>query len=816
MISLPRHTLRSFTIGFALVLAGLVVVVAQSGNADAAVNQGVVVPETPRTNTPIVLDGKVRAHAQVGNRIFVGGDFQQVELPNGSVITQPYLFAYDIDTGLLDPNFRPVLNKQVRSLEATPAGDGLYVGGQFSSWDASFPLRIAKLDALGNLDPSFNATADARVQSIAARGDKVFIGGDFNNVSGAAHRGIAALDATTGAVDAGFSIDIGSSVSGSQLAKTVLLTNDGNTLFVMHYGSTIEGQVREAVAKIDVSGANATLSGWNIPWSAQEGNRLCLRFLRDMAISPDSSFIVIGGQGADNPPNCDSVLKYSTAGTSTVNFLWSARMYSSVYSLAVSDVAIYVGGHFCAAPRNPIPAGGVSSTWPGTANFCDVNDPNHPLNPSVLDSENAVFRQQLAALDPVTGQALSWDPGSNNFEAVFDLTLIDRGLLAGQDRDRFNDVRTGRSGFFDIGGAADTTPPTMLATSPASGSVVQNPTELRGTATDNIEIASVTLRLKNVTTDLWLQPNGTFAATQADLPPNLTVVGLGAVDWDYPVTNLPDGDYEIRGFSTDTSGNTSPSLVSPFLIPSTTSCTVALDVDDQPVITWVGFSDGVVNTVFVRRDGSWLANGAAGNSSYTDTTALPGDHSYVIRWRPGGVATDVACTPDPITVPAGGGPTCSVGLDANSKPILVWDAVAGVNTYNVRDEGGWVATVAGGTTYTDNAAVPGDHTYTVRYNLGGQNNITCTPDPITVPQPGGVSCTVALNGLGEVVVNWTEVPGEDTYQVRDAAIGWIATVVGAFTYTDTDPEPGARTYVMRYRQGGQNIDTICSPDPINV
>jgi len=155
-------------------------------------------------------------------------------------------------------------------------------------------------------------------------------------------------------------------------------------------------------------------------------------------------------------------------------------------------------------------------------------------------------------------------------------------------------------------------------------------------------------------------------------------------------------------------------------------------------------------------------------------------------------------------------------MGCNSKPILVWDAVAGVNTYNVRDEGGWVATVAGGTTYTDNAAAPGDHTYTIRYNLGGQNNITCTPDPITVPQPGGVSCTVALNGAGEVVVNWTEVPGEDTYQVRDVAIGWIATVVGAFTYTDTDPEPGARTYVMRYRQGGANIDTICSPDPINV
>ena len=66
--------------------------------------------------------------------------------------------------------------------------------------------------------------------------------------------------------------------------------------------------------------------------------------------------------------------------------------------------------------------------------------------------------------------------------------------------------------------------------------------------------------------------------------------------------------------------------------------------------------------------------------------------------------TDVPCTPDPITVPQGAGPTCSVALDANSKPVLTWDPVAGVSSYNVRDEGGWVATVTGATTYTDTSA----------------------------------------------------------------------------------------------------------------
>ena len=72
---------------------------------------------------------------------------------------------------------------------------------------------------------------------------------------------------------------------------------------------------------------------------------------------------------------------------------------------------------------------------------------------------NAVFRSQLAALDPSDGRALAWDPGSNAFLGTFDLTLIDRGLLAGMDRDRYNQILTGPSGFFDFGGFTPAAPP---------------------------------------------------------------------------------------------------------------------------------------------------------------------------------------------------------------------------------------------------------------------------------------------------------------------------------------------------------------------
>ena len=87
---------------FVTVLALFAVSVTGIAPVGAADHGGQLVGEAPRRDVPVVLDGDVRAHAQIGDRIFVGGEFQQVQRPDGSTIDQPYIFAYDINTGLLD------------------------------------------------------------------------------------------------------------------------------------------------------------------------------------------------------------------------------------------------------------------------------------------------------------------------------------------------------------------------------------------------------------------------------------------------------------------------------------------------------------------------------------------------------------------------------------------------------------------------------------------------------------------------------------------------------------------------------------------
>ena len=805
-------------------LAFLFVLSGGATQADAAgLNQGEVVPEVPRNDLPVVTNGTVFAHAQVGNRIFVGGSFTQVEQIDGTVIDQANVFAYDINSGQIDQNFRPNVSNTVRALEARNGGDGLYVGGNFGSWDGVNVGRVVRLDAQGNLITSFQASATGRVTTLSDTGGSLYIGGDFDNVSGLSVNGLAKVSRNNGVVDTSFAPQFTNLVSANgEIVRTIDDTPSGDALFVLHYAQQVEGQTREAVAKFDINNNNATLSGWNIPWSAQAGQRGCQETLRDLAVAPNGNFLVIGGQGDDLPPNCDSVLRYPTGGSGTVNFDWSARMYSSVFSLAVSDVAVYVGGHFCAAPANPIPNGGVSSTNPELISGCNINNPNDPVNPSVLDSQNAVFRNQMAALNPGNGQALAWDPGSNNFIGVFDLTLIDRGLLAGHDTNRFNDIRTGRSGLFDFSPpGVDTTAPEFTVTSPLDGSTPGSVREVTGVASDDRSIDRIVVRLQNLTTGQWLNNAGDFTGTRVDLTVAQTNAGVGAVEWVLDTPNLAGGEYRVSGFAGDDAGNTGVLGTSDFTIADQGACTVSLNGNAQPVLSLSGF-DGV-NNIAIRRNGTFLEQIPATLASYVDTSAAPGPHSYVVRSTPGGVQNNVSCSPSQITVPTGGALECNASVNNAGNVVLSWNAIAGESIYIVRDNDGFVAEV-GNTAFTDINPESGQRTYVIRYRVAGENiDTNCSPS-VTIDTGQGTTmleCSASVNNAGNVVLSWNEIPGESTYIVRDND-GFVATVNNATAFTDTNPTQGQRTYVIRYRDGG-NVDTNCAPTvtvnapgPINV
>ena len=71
--------------------------------------------------------------------------------------------------------------------------------------------------------------------------DDVYLAGNFLWVGDEERTGFAAVDANTGAVDSGFIVNVENSAADGQLARGIVVTSDGNSVFGLHFGTSING-----------------------------------------------------------------------------------------------------------------------------------------------------------------------------------------------------------------------------------------------------------------------------------------------------------------------------------------------------------------------------------------------------------------------------------------------------------------------------------------------------------------------------------------------------------------------------------------------
>jgi len=447
MKSVPFEALRRLrgasVLGLTLVAATMLFS-SMPTTATAAVpaGHGSLVPQTPRSDTPVILDGRVNANVQFGNLIVVAGLFNQVELPDGTIVDQQNLMAYDINSGALAEWFDPDINGEVLALESADDGSGLFVGGKFSSIDGIARFKIAKLDHRGEVDPTFIANADAKVQTLDDDGTRLFVGGSFTEINGSERIRLAAVDVTTGAVDS-FRNDVTGPIGngGTGAVKSVDIHPSGDLLLVAHASTRVAGAPRAGVAQIDLT--TNLLTAWQTEWYSEATPRCSQGRLaiRDAEYARNgNSFFVVEKGGKE----CAKIIAFPTADTpgQLEQNLWVTAAFDSVYSVGLSDVGVYVGGHFCfLEPLGPISSNDVAAftfnTKPEPCGFGNIND------------GDVVARMKLAALDLATGIPLDWNPTTTAFEATFDIEVIDRGLLLGQDRDAVGGVVTGRHSFIE-------------------------------------------------------------------------------------------------------------------------------------------------------------------------------------------------------------------------------------------------------------------------------------------------------------------------------------------------------------------------------
>jgi large repetitive protein len=505
-----------------------------------------LVPDKPRANTPRISTGEIWDIEVVPqlNRVFIAGSFSSLAntVSPTTAVNQSQLASYNMTTGLIDTSFRPTFGGGgVSAVEASPDGTKLFVAGSFNTVGGVARQKVASLNLTTGAPIStfaFTQSTNNQVTALAATNSTVYVGGKFSRINGVLKSGLAAVNATTGAVDTSFSNDVtgGIGVNGALTVQQLKLTHDESKLLVVHTGRKIAGQDRLGMGIIDTT-TKQLLPFRSTLWDDNLARVGGVTRIYGADISPDDSFFVVtAGSGGDAPPISDTAVAYplnpASLQDSDVQPLWISRHFDSIYSVAITEAAVYLGGHFgfIESPTSDDPWPGLDNVGYGTGQGLA----GYGLGDQV------VRRDHIAAVSRTTGKALEWNPtgGSNSFEGNKAMEATARGLFIGGDGMFQGGVRTGRVAFYDFNTvpAASTTDTTITA--PIEGRVVASGAlfDVTGTATSPGSINRVQVEIQDRDTKRFLQADGVTWGTATH--PFLATLGAGTTSRPWTLSGM--------------------------------------------------------------------------------------------------------------------------------------------------------------------------------------------------------------------------------------------------------------------------------------
>jgi Ricin-type beta-trefoil lectin domain/Domain of unknown function (DUF5122) beta-propeller len=372
---------------------------------------------------------EVYSTAYVNGEVIVAGAFTEACKPGtlaeglctpGTQVTRDDIFAYQAGTGIIDPNFDPVLNAgPAWTVIPGPAGTNtVYVGGQFTSVNGATHKGIVQLNvnpgvttgatADGSVVTGFKASVSNYVRDLALSpdGKALYVGGQFTSVDsvttfsdGDAVGALARLNATTGALDQSFTFTLGDPISGLPVkVEAMSLSPNGDELAVSGTALQVNGQSRPRLAVINTGGTLGATSALSDFYAPILNNNCSAEhdYVRGLDFSPDGTFIVTADTGYQNDGSmpysaCDAMARYNVNASDTtttgtpVDVAPAWINYGggdSFYSVAIAGNVVYAGGH---------------DRW--VNNYCGNNAVCEP---------NALLVNGISALDANTGLGLPW------------------------------------------------------------------------------------------------------------------------------------------------------------------------------------------------------------------------------------------------------------------------------------------------------------------------------------------------------------------------------------------------------------------------
>jgi hypothetical protein len=314
------------------------------------------------TSTPASswqTNGRVRAIAIAGGKIFIGGDFTRVRAPgaSGGGVVRDHLAALSLKTGRVMP-WHPRANGTVTALRANAAATTMYIGGGFTRINGHLRAHVAAVTTSGSALRKWHANTNGTVYAIAVSTKRVYLGGSFTAVKGARRVRLAAIGNTSSAALAPWHPNANSTV------RALTMSPGGKRIFAGGDFSRVNGFLRPHLAALWVAGGLSRFAArptWPVSALRTAGRQL-----------------VAGGGG-----NGGHVALYAAANGAR---RWLALTDGDVQGVATSGSSIIVGGHF--------------------NNYCIGGDGHG----DPLQCNNPMTRRKLLALSLSEGVPTGWDP----------------------------------------------------------------------------------------------------------------------------------------------------------------------------------------------------------------------------------------------------------------------------------------------------------------------------------------------------------------------------------------------------------------------
>lgn len=318
----------------------------------------------------------------------------------------------------------------------------IVIGGQFTSYNGINSNNIIRLNTDGTVDNSFDIGSgfDTRVYALSIQNDgKIICGGSFESYNGNTRKGIARLN-SDGTLDLPFYPGTGF----NDRVYSISLQNDGK-IIVGGWFTSFNGTTQNRIVRLNQDGTRDNSFDVGLGFTGYNRKVYCV------SIQGDGK-ILVGGDLLDtfNGTSINNLVRLNSDGTLDTSFDIGTGFTgpsSTIYSISIQgDGKIIVAGSFTqfnGISRNGITRlnqnGSIDNTFdPGTGFFngsvrsIAIQNDGKILAGGFFSFFNGASRNMIVRLNSDGSIDNSFDPGAGFDQRVNVLTLQDDGkILAG-------------------------------------------------------------------------------------------------------------------------------------------------------------------------------------------------------------------------------------------------------------------------------------------------------------------------------------------------------------------------------------------------